>query len=711
LAKLNDYFLIKTMFLVAFFLVNPLTGEAKTTIAPETNTIVNLHYQHEWATNPEVIPALPPRFYSFTRSEYTPRMLVGSFPQKIKMQYLSTNTARTGHVFQKDYPLKPDMLDNDELSFLHSTNPAIITIVELPKEKALFFQKDQRYLKKPGVTYNIYKADKGFKNATTFQELKGLSWRKIASVESDKEKSFVEFREKDSSSVSNKAGICYMVKTVTEGVEHNYGLPVCKANAIQDLKGWVIASTKSEIDIPSSARIPGQYSFNVHYTINAAGVELSPGSLNSAKIVAYKFQNNCENELLGDACINGFKRFREYPMKVTKLNPDGQFIATADFMYARPYLVSILGKNIWPFYSKGLVVLEYTEQIVYKIEAGEMSFPTEGYFTVHTNNRVRDRIWAGFQTNPEGEAYRSVVKSIVADMQNQGFNGVFLDEWRPEKTVSDKGWRYGWQMEAPTIEYPYSSGYEDDPEQDPWIHALDGLATWLHREFPKMLFIGNTIKASQDYHQKLALRALKGLDGGLFEYCFASNLYDKGLPDITEKIWQQHIAVLEEALSTNKIVICLVRSHLPAVLSPRLRFYNLASFLMVHQPEKPILYANSEINPKLLAGTPHFPATYFPEYDINLGKPVEAMQIPSPFFAKRAFERGLVLVNASKSTPRQFTAQKNLRSIGLKGIVMKGKQLNMGRLCGKGEQCSIIYGKGQTINMPPATGLILIDEP
>lgn len=725
LKKFNMLWLIKLLLMLFFSLViksiiviadirNDGTKNVTKLVLSEVNTIVNLHYHHEWSTNPEVITFLPSAFYSFMRGEYTPKTFTGksiyNFPQNIRMQYLQTNIALTGNVFHEDYPITVEMLNADEHNFLHSTNPAMPTILELPKERALFFQNDQRYLLKGDVSYNIYKADKGAKNLSTFHELKSLSWRRIGVVEADKQINFVEFRDKKAKTVNKKEEICYLVKTVIEGVEHNYGLPTCKTHTLQDLNNWVIASTKGEIDVPSSVRVAGQHSFNVHYKINAAGIELSPGAMRSPKVVVYQFQKNCGNERVGDACIDGFKRYHEYPMKVTRLNPAGHFIATADFMQPRPFLVSILGKDIWPKYSKTLALQEYTEQIVYRIEINGLNFPSEGYFTMHTNNRIRDRIWAGYETNPESEGYRSVVKGIVADMQKLGYNGVYFDEWRPEKTVFDMGHSSGWQMEAPSIEYPYSSEYRNDPERDSWIQALDGLANWLHRDFPKMLLIGNTIKASQDYHQKLTLRAIKFLDGGLFEGCLASNLLDKGLPDITEKKWQQHLTVLEEALSTNKIIICLVRARLPAVLSPRLRLYNLASFLMVHQPEKPILYANTEINPKLLAGAPHFPVTYFPEYDVNLGKPLEAMQMPQPFFAKRDFEHGLVVVNASKSVMRKFTVQKKLRAIGLKGIVMKGKQVNMGRLCEKSESCSEIYEKGQEISVPPATGQILIED-
>jgi hypothetical protein len=673
--------------------------------------LIEIHYHHEWRNIMPVLPALPDRFGSFMRAGWTPVDFedkpIRKFSQKLRLQYLSTSIARSGVMFQKDYPLKVDMLNADEHSFLHGADPALTSVISKGLESVVYFQQDQRHAVGDHVLYNVYRINGGPVSVSKSREWRQMPWEKIATADSlaANNQPFMEYHDRHPP-LKGRNTACYLVKTVTAGHETSFGLPACEvSNSITN--GVVFASAITQIDPQKSSRVPNQSQFNVHYQIRASGIEITPGKLGAPKVVVYQFTRNCKNKRLGDSCIDGFRRNAEYPMAITWLNDSGRFVATADFFHLQPWMTSILGADPSPAYSKDLTLKEYTEQIVYRIESNGISFPVEGFLTAHVNNRLRDRIWGGYELNPLGDAHRSSIREIVKNMLRLGYNGVYFDEWRPEKTVFDKGHSFGWQMEAPAIEYPYPEAYKSNPKLDPWIHALDDLANWLHREFPGLLLVGNLIKASDGYHNALVQRALGALDGGLFEGCLASDLDANGLPTVTEGKWRDHLRALERALEDNKITICLVRARLPDVLSPRLRLYNLASFLMAYQPDKPIYFANTEINPKLLTGAPHYPVTYFPEYDLQLGKPLEVMQVMGSHFFGRKFERGLVLVNASRSRQQEIEVPRDFYPVGIIDFIQKTDVVSPGKLCVGWEKCSALRKTGSTIVVPPTTGVIL----
>ena len=666
---------------------------------------VRLHYQHSWGRFPGALSGLNARFDSFSRDSWSPESLpgrpIGDFPQEIRAQYLLTNVVPSGLVYRNDYPILVGAIDNDEHSFLHSADPALLRVVRESGGKRVFFQNDRRFHRRGLVAYALYKIQGCDTNKIRLGQWNNLLWHKVLTREEGgkaKLAPFMEFRL-EGDLVEDE---CFLVRTIHKGKEFNYSLPYCDCGALASSRTPFLTSLQVDIDVSRTSKVPGKPFFDVVYAIEMSGVELGQSRVNQPKVVVYAFQDNCDSEL--NACIKGFRRSSEYPLTLTR-GIDGRFSAFARFSSAQPYMTRILGTDIRPPFGTELAVQEFTAHIVFRIEDGTFVAPQGGFFTALVNYRIQDRIFSGMQTNLYGEDYRGAIVKAVGRMKEIGYNGVYLDEFRPEKTVSDE-FTFGWQMAAPAIELKYDNRYKSDPEFDPWIGAMDDLADLLHREVPGMMLIGNTLKARPGYHQALVLRAISRLDGVQFQGCLATRIEDDGVPNVAGDALAAHLQILQRAADQGKAVICLIE-RMPARLPVRLRLYNMAAFMLIHEKNSRLYLGNRELSPRLLKKSGYPPTTYFPEYDINLGLPKGPMKTIGKYFFSREFERGLVLVNASKGDSRKIKLDRSTRELVLVRDKTNRSPVDMGRLCYP-EDCPPVAPAGASISISPGEGKILM---
>jgi hypothetical protein len=242
-----------------------------------------------------------------------------------------------------------------------------------------------------------------------------------------------------------------------------------------------------------------------------------------------------------------------------------------------------------------------------------------------------------------------------------GFNGVQLDEWRPEHVAIES---FGDVHEASAIEFFYPEGFEKDPEfVDPWALALDSYAQELDARLD-MALIGNTLKTRRFDQVK---RASASLNGRYYQGCaWNRNASIKG-----KKLLEQ-FDVMDWSIDLGGVTICYAQPVNRDILNAERRIYTLAAFLMVHRPGTDTYLMQSAISPRVWGNTDYeYPSpNMFPEYFLNLGAPLSKRVAVGKhgLLLQRPYENGLILLNAGEKD-RVITLPNTMQKVVLEGIV------------------------------------------
>lgn len=661
----------------------PTNPPAPPTTALSTTPLIKLWLHHEWNQSVDTIPQLPSTYAALMRAAYTPTYSVAALPQVIKSQYVLTAVSY-GSGANTPSPsvlnFETPGFDKDELMFLHASDPANLFITSGNERVALTWRPDERSGSTAAAQYAVYRyIAPGSVDTQSLNWWSSLSWQKITTIPA------TSYQDTDLSCQEGKlctpigTTVCYRVQSMTTGgVEENYSIPTCHS-----YQGWHDRQTLwwDGADVYKTASAPrGDTYANNTYRIDVAFNQASGNALQRVDVYAYRFpsaRDGCgaNGSTQVNQCVTGFMQFDSASLQGSTLNAAtaGDFNTSLTISAVQP-IIQIAGNT-----SSGKNI---TADPVFRVKmtdtnGNEYWYPQDGYMTVHTNNRIIDRFWTGYNMNPANTSWQNALTSYQNTMAGLGYNAMYLDEWRPLKSV-DRG---GLQNEAPAIEYPYPTGsgltayLQNSSPSDKWVQAIGQLANKLRANQPNMKLIGNTIKrwvGEAVGYTGLIRQAVNLLDGAVEEECIA------GAGGIhTGAQWLSDLSVMEEYSQSGKMVVCLTRSNsLHATASgtvddgivPERRMYILASWLLINDSNKQMYLAPGEINTDWIKYSPTYQypqINIFPEYFVPLGAPVGSRtQVGSLW--KRDYANGVVYVNPGTSAG-SFTLSNSMKKVSLIG--------------------------------------------
>ncbi|WP_426752404.1 hypothetical protein [Myxococcus sp. Y35] len=728
------------------------------------NGIVPLHMQESFG-NEEVIQQLPRIFHSFINGSdrfYTDPVL---FPQEQKGRYfistlgsagaagLADNEIRTGD-FPEPGRGEQQKLEFDERSFLHTTDPALLTAVsDGPSKVVVTWQHDRRIGRQDPVlgvygipstvsapaTYEVHRYV-GSVNMDTANWWEQVPFVLLQSSIPDAPESLIF---EDTAPPSVGTTVCYQVKTSQAGLTRPYSHPACVTHT-----GNVAPLFRLNA---ATANVQGVGAVTSHlhwdrlacpYTDDATGVVTRyavTADVSLALRVPPTFNPANYAFKLVRYALTGFGTFGRL-QDDTPLAVDSAQLASGilrlhvedrAFLTCRMRHVS----NGW-------------EAIIYKVEITIPlwdgtdvvmgRFPADPeYLSSRFHNRIGDRFWSGDNTNPASSHWRNQMGLVVGEAQAQGYNTIFLDEFRPEKPCihSPKGANH----EAPSMEYePFCQGLGQPGGQDAWAQALKTFGEGLQASYPTMRFMGNAVEAEVP-GDAVSARSSRGIDtalsgthGGMFEGCFW-----EGEHQPTGSYWRAHLDELTDQHQRAKSVLCFPAVHamFDVAIGAKFRLFTLASFLLAYEPQgERMWFGLWDFNPtwaQPAVGPRHY-LNAFPEYGLNLGSPSGphvAVAGQSEFVRMRSFERGLVYVNATESAALiSLPANRPLMKLGLSRIEVGPKCLAGGICAGdgscyfkpEGSFCdhspswsngrALFEDVGAQMLIPPGTGVLLFDK-
>ncbi len=642
------------------------------------------------------LPALYSMFYT---GGYANNPIVTAMPQKIKQQYIAVGT-----VPKYNYPSYPvtaaDLATTDENTFLHSTDPALLTIWKSPANASMLsWRADQR----PDAisAYRVYKASlpKGFTPGMLWSEWwKTQSFVKIADIPYSSASTF-SFEDKPSSSeITNDAYVCYMIKNVIATGERMFSYPVCATVSKRVAAPPVyLTGIKASKGIEVVDATNPLYA-NVSYTFDAvlSGLSEKQGTY-SAQLVIYNQDNglgvmHSPNQQIGPLV-------EQTPRISFVKKPLGGGM-TLQTTLRRPYMTFVQD------------VLKITETPVFRIavtEGGKTTlYPLDGgYYTFGINNRVQDRLWYGSLVNPGSAGWFKILQKIATQMQSRGFTGVFFDTWAPDFPEQ-------FSSETPSIELNPKGVMTNQYTQT--LHALGPKLT---AAFPTMTFFANTIEQIGDTVKEVD--SIRTIHGGMSESCII-----RDGERLTGASLMKQIEGIEMIFNLDKTVLCWPkyqqnrwgRTIAISPFDPTSRIYALATALsitpgvgergkLLFGPEE--LYSLYTVT---MGGTIGQSINYYPEYRVPIGAPTGKRQIVTKYQWQRSFEKGIVVVNADQSAAYEYMVPHD-RMFRVR-IVNEALEINqMLKKVVRATPGEVVFeaiAKGTKVSLAPGTALILVSS-
>lgn len=726
-----------------------------------TNGIVPLHMQESYGNN-EVVQQLPRMFRSFINGSdqiYTDPVL---FPQEQKGRYfistlgsagateLADNEIRTG-----DFPEAgrgdPQKLEFDERSFLHTTNPALLRAVSDGASKIVVTWQHDRRIGRQEPEQGVYGIPSTVSQPATYEVYRYVGPVDMSSADWGEQVSFVLWQTgipdapesllvEDNAPPAVGATVCYQVKTAQAGLARPYSHPACITHTGDAAPTFRLVAANVEVQggtavtsHPHWSRLSCPYTDpagTARYAVSAdvsVALRVSP-SFNPAN---YTFK-------LVRYALTDFKIFG-------RLTDDTPLTVDGTQLSAGILRLHVEGREFLTCPMRH--VANGKEAIIYRVEATRHVFgaelpagwfpSTSEYLSTRFHNRIGDRFWNGDNTNPASSHWRSQMSLVVGEAQVQGYNTIFLDEFRPEKPCIASP--MGANHEAPSVEYErFCQNLGQPTAEDAWSLALEQFGLGLRTSHPGMRFLGNAIEVETP-GDPVSARISRGIDtvlseihGGMFEGCFwSANNQPSG------SLWRSHLDEVTGQHQRGKAILCFPAIHnmYDLEISAKFRLFTLASFLLAYDPLGERMWLGLwDFNPTWAqpVGGPRNYLNAFPEYAMDLGDPsgphISAAG-HSEFVRMRAFENGVVYVNASDAPALiSLPSSRPLMKLGLSGIKV-GPRCLADSVCAGAGSCSnrkegefcdlapawsngrvVFEDAGSQTLIPPGTGVLLFDK-
>ncbi|AKQ66006.1 fibronectin type III domain protein [Myxococcus hansupus] len=708
-----------------------------------TQGIVPLHMQESYS-NEDVILHMPRIFRSFingSSASYTDPLI---YPQEQKGRYFISTLGSAGAVNAADNEIRtgdfpgtgreePQKLEFDERSFLHTTDPALLMAVSDGASKIVVTWQHDRRIGRQDPVLGVYGIPSTASAPATYEvhryvgavDMSTADWWELvpfslwqSGIADAPESLLVE----DNAPPSVGSTVCYQVKTSQAGLARPYSLPACITHTGSASPTFRLVAANTEVQggtavtsHPHWSRLSCPYTDSEGLARYAVTADVSvalrvPSTFNPA---SYTFK------LVRYGLIN-YQIFGRISDDTT-LSVDGSQLASGILrLHAedREFLTCPMRH-----------VPNGKEAIIYRVEATRHVLGTEipagwfpsisEYLSTRFHNRIGDRFWNGDNTNPASSHWQSQMSLVVEEAEVQGYNTIFLDEFRPEKPCinSPKGANH----EAPAVEYErFCQNLGQPNAEDAWSLALEKFGLGLQTRHPNMRFIGNAIvhEAPED---PVSARISRGIDtalseihGGMFEGCFWS-----GPEQPLGSTWRAHLDEVADQHQRGKSVLCFPAIHnmYDLEISEKFRLFSLASFLLAYEPLGERMWLGLwDFNPTWAqpVGGPRNYLNEFPEYALRLGDalgPHVAVAGHSEFVRMRSFEHGVVYVNAA-DTPALISLPNNrvLMKLGLSRIEV-GPRCLANNICAGAGSC---FGRneGEFCDHAPAwsNGRVLFEE-
>lgn len=588
-------------------------------------------------------------------------------------------------------------LESDETLYLHSTNPAVLTVAHTYGGVSLFWRADQRtsFVVK---YYNVYK-----KILSPNCSKETDCWIELGPIAD------TQYFD-PTPPLDSRLG--YKVKTVdAQDVEHEYSLPIWIDTSgvpstfyFRSLSAVKTSSVRAKPTDKVFDREAGDQRtviFNNSYKIQAEYFSASKSTKAWIHVYGHCPFTPSSTEPGADpeqgylTCSEAFNHLATYSVP-TKRRGDVHKIS-ASLTLPMPMIDHLLSRFDPDLPSpQGPFVEPPTEELVFRIavEVDGVShhFPVDdGYFTFRVNNRVRDRQYGVYHVNIANPTWIETMVYLLQKSKARGFNAVWFDEWRPQKYVWE-GRSFNGGMEAPSVEYGLPA-IKNDPASDPWIPVLDEYAKQLKARVPGMKLIGNTIWNDDD-RKDLMFRAAKELDGVVFENCLSQAA--------DSETWIRDITYLERAAREHEAAYCLVWSTQEKRQQPQFRLFLLGSLLLLDEDVRGRVYLSpvpSDPSWKECSTYDGDDINVYPEYALDLGSPTEVRKQTylNNTLWERAFTRGVVLVNASTVDSINYELKGPMKLVTIDGSSQVSDSFNC-RAC---SVCTVDPQTGSKPNLDP----------
>jgi len=641
-------------------------------------TVTNLYYQN-WSYDPQAVINLPSYYAAFI-SDY---ILGKSY--RYMGKYVESTTAMPRGSLPEGYPIIYEDMKQNELAFVHSTNPAELTTVFSGDFVRIFWKYDERFPANfQDLSYNVYRLKNTYIDTKKLwdQSWKDLSWEKIATVNAISSDISGKFMSYIDNGYSTNGNTCYLIKTLSGQNESIYSLPLCK-NYLQESPPAYFYFTHSDIKLVDKTPSDSLYSNNT-YSIK---VNLQKwGDFNYAQLVLYG--NDGGFKVTDNQYAYNFHEIEAFPLEIQTEGQTGKIESTITLK--RPYLLYKRGSG-------------YTEEPVFRIRAmyggHTKEFPADGgYLTLWDNNKLSQRFWTGHPANPASIEWQAKMISVANNLKIDGYNAIFLDNWAPRLFDILSA---GSTFDCPTVEFYYPQNWQTIPGfTDPTVLAFDLLGQAIKKSIPSMTLIGNSLNTDT-----ASSRILQSIDFGMFEGCIHGGK-DKIVGDQLNKTF----AVLESALNMGKKVVCFstYTDNGPSEISPldpEHRTYTLASYLLV---------MDSQTRGRSYYGHAMLPPSWgnsinqFPEYLLDLGNPTEARQSIGSYVWKRKYSNGMVYVNAG-TTNKIISTSFNTNKVIIDNVILNRNSSYAIHNSNPGIISYESINRGTNITLSPGTGIIFVD--
>ena len=214
--------------------------------------------------------------------------------------------------------------------------------------------------------------------------------------------------------------------------------------------------------------------------------------------------------------------------------------------------------------------------------------------------------------------------AVTASTQVKNFNydGLFIDS-------------AGHQLGEDAVYGNMPWNYSPDKWRDGRYAALSFIKSYL----PDKTVIFNGLHSDNGADSSLSFT-----DGGMWEdFTFdLNNGAYKG-----EKKWWSAIECLNEHKQSSLLILVVKKPNLTNDITARI--FSTASYLLITSPNVSLSLSDWTYSKQL---------QYFPEYDIDLGSPVDDLIMQNDSLFVRNFEHGMVLVNPHSNNSRSYTLSK-----------------------------------------------------
>ncbi len=656
-----------------------------------SQAITKLYFQH-WATsNPEVIQNFSPLYSALINATYNTDSYIPGKTNEMLGQYVEATTAMPLGAHDPGYPVIYEDIKQNELTFVHSADPAELTTVYGGDYVGIYWKYDERYpANYSGLTYNIYRLSNANLDDKKLwdQQWKNYSWTKIASVNasgfgvgtSDVGK-FLSYPDK---SFPTSGKTCYIIKTVTGATDSFYSLPDCKDYSTEVSPGYYYY-THSDIKLINKTPIDNYYSNNT-YSIKVLMQKWADFS--NAEVVVYGNENNNGKgtKITDNQYAYNFHEVASYPVTINSANR-----IEATITLKRPYLLYKGGRNGG-----------YTEEPAFRIRANYNGlikyFPTDGgYLTTWENNKLSQRFWTGFPANPASAEWQSKMIDVIKAMQSKGYNTVFLDNWMPRLFDINSA---GTSFEAPAREFYYPDNWQSiSGFVDPTVLAFDKLGTAMKTAVPGFTLLGNSLNSDPN-----SPRVLQSIDMGMYEACIHTGV-GRAMGDELVKTY----TVIESALNQGKKVVCFSTfsdggQGVVSIFDPEHRIYTMAAFLQVTQNKTngKAYYGHAEHSPNWGSDV-----NQYPEYSVDIGNPIKSRESLGSYYWRREFDNAWVYVNAGASTVN-FSLPIDSYKMIISGVAIARDSNGKITSADPGNVSFQKITTGTSISLAPGNGVILL---